>query len=66
MVSFLQGRKLDGDRNLRTDLSDVIHGVEDFDMEGSTQNDDQNDDFMSDDFAELEESDVTGSDGNGL
>ncbi|XP_048753406.2 serine-protein kinase ATM-like isoform X2 [Ostrea edulis] len=61
-----KGRKLDGDRNLRTDLSDVIHGVEDFDMEGSTQNDDQNDDFMSDDFAELEESDVTGSDGNDM
>jgi hypothetical protein len=45
----------------------VIHGEEDFDMEASTQDYDHNDDFMDDDdFAESQEADVTGNDGNGL
>lgn len=70
VLLFLKNKKANGNQLFAADKSHIIHGADDFDdfgMEDSTQNtEDQDDDFMDDGFAESQGSEATETHGHGM
>lgn len=70
VLLFLKNKKANGNQSFAADKSHIIHGADDFDdfgMEDSTQNtEDQDDDFMDDGFAESQGSEATETHGHGV